>query len=102
MTTWRRPANSCEIATLEDYEEGVDFDRQTWNSVLRLALIVSVIAAVVAIAVSAAGDVPQAAIVLPVIVVAFTASWVQSGRARRRDTPVRVAARRQRAAAPIA
>jgi len=78
----------------------VDTDRPTWTAVMKLALLISVIAAFVAIAVSAAGDIPQAAIVLPVILVAFTASWVQTGRAQRREVPVRVAARHERAAAP--
>lgn len=80
----------------------MDTDRQTWTAVLRLALLISLISAIAAIAISAAGDVPQAAIVLPVIVVAFTASWVQTGRARRSATPVRIAARHHRAAAPTA
>jgi len=80
----------------------MDIDRQTWTAVLRLALLISVVAAFVAIAVSAVGNIPQAAIVLPVIVVAFTASWVQTGRAQRRAAPVRIAPRHQRAAAPTA
>ena len=80
----------------------METDRQTWPAVLKLALLISVIAAFVAIAVSATGDIPQAAIVLPVIVVAFTASWVQSGRAQRREAPVRIATPHQRAAAPTA
>jgi len=78
----------------------VEIDRQTWNAVLRLALLISIISAFAAIAISAAGEIPQAAIVLPVIVVAFTASWVQTGRAQRRDLPVRSAAQHRRAATP--
>lgn len=61
----------------------VELSRSTWNAAVRLAVVVSSIAVVAALLVSAAGDVPQAAVVLPVIVVAFTASWIQTGRARR-------------------
>jgi len=68
----------------------VELSRRTWNAALKLALIVSIIAALVAVAVYAAGDVPQAAIVLPVIIVAFTASWIQTGRVRRDVAPLRV------------
>jgi ABC-type Mn2+/Zn2+ transport system permease subunit len=76
----------------------VDTDRQSWNAVLKLAVLISVVAAFAAIAISTAGDIPQTAIVLPVIIVAFTASWVQTGRARRQELPVRIAARHHRAA----
>jgi hypothetical protein len=37
-----------------------------------------------------AGDIPQAAVVLPVIIVAFVASWIQTGRVRRQQVPLRV------------
>ena len=68
----------------------MELSRRTWNAALKLALIMSIIAALVAVAVYAAGDVPQAAIVLPVIIVAFTASWIQTGRVRRDVAPLRV------------
>jgi ABC-type Mn2+/Zn2+ transport system permease subunit len=61
----------------------VELDRRSWNVAVRLAAALSVVAAFVAVFVSAAGDVPQAAIVVPVIVVAFTASWITTGRVRR-------------------
>ncbi len=51
-----------------------------WAPAVRLALVVSLIAAAAAIVVSAASEIPQSAVVIPVIVVAFVASWVQSGR----------------------
>ena len=76
----------------------METNRQRWNAVLRLAVLISVIAAFAAIAISAAGEIPQIAIVLPVIIVAFTASWVQTGRARRLEAPVRIAERHHRAA----
>jgi hypothetical protein len=68
----------------------VELSRRTWNAVVKLAVVISISAALVAIALYAAGDVPQAAIVLPVIVVAFTASWIQTGRIRRDQMPVRI------------
>jgi len=78
----------------------VELRRRTWIAALKLALVISAIAAVIAVAVSAAGEVPQAAIVLPVIVVAFVASWVQTGRVRREVAVTRVAAPHRRATAP--
>jgi ABC-type Mn2+/Zn2+ transport system permease subunit len=67
----------------------VELSRHTWNAAIKLAVIVSIVAVFAAIAISAAGDVPQAAIVLPVIVVGFTASWIQTSRVRREHVPVR-------------
>jgi len=65
----------------------VELDRRRWNDIIKLAAIVSIIAVLVALLVSTAGDVPQAAIVLPVIVVAFAVSWIQTGR-NRTDTTI--------------
>ena len=58
----------------------VDRPTDTWHAAFRLAAATSVLAAAFAMLVSVFGDVPQAAVVLPVIVVAFVASWIQSGR----------------------
>ena len=68
----------------------VELSHRTWNAAVRLAMIISITAAVLAVAISAAGDVPQVAIVLPVIIVAFVASWIQTGRVRSEQVPVRV------------
>ena len=70
--------------------EGVELSRRTWNAAVKLAMIISISAVVLAVTVSAAGDIPQVAIVLPVIVVAFVASWIQTGRVQRDQSPVRV------------
>jgi hypothetical protein len=78
----------------------VELHRRTWTAALELALVISTLAAVAAVAISAAGDVPQVAIVLPVIVVGFVASWVRTGRVRRESTPMRVPASRHRVTAP--
>jgi hypothetical protein len=63
----------------------VEPNRGTWSEALKLAVVISVVAAVAAVTVRAVGDVPQAVIVLPVILIAFTLSWIQTGRVRRLD-----------------
>lgn len=68
----------------------VDINRHTWNAAFKLAAVISIVAGFTAIMLSAASDIPQAAIVLPVIVVAFTASWIQTSRAHREQLPVRL------------
>jgi hypothetical protein len=64
----------------------VELSRRTWNAAVKLAVVLSIAAALLVVAVRPSGSVPQAAIVLPVIVVAFTASWIQTGRVRRQLT----------------
>lgn len=60
----------------------MEINRRTWIAAIKLAVVISTLAAIMAVAVSSLGDVPQAAIVLPVAVIAFAASWVQTGRVR--------------------
>ncbi len=62
----------------------MELARRTWTAALRLAVVLSVLAAGVAVGVERIGDVPRAAVVVPVIVVAFVASWLQTERIRRR------------------
>lgn len=62
----------------------MEISRRTWTAAVKLAVVLSVLAAGIAFGVSRVGEVPQAAIVVPVIVVAFVASWVQTERIRRR------------------
>jgi hypothetical protein len=77
----------------------VELRRRTWFAALQLAVVISVLAVLVALVASALGDVPQAAVVLPVIVVAFAASWIRTERVRREFArPVSIA---PRAGAPI-
>lgn len=64
--------------------EDMEISRRTWNAAIKLAVVLSALAAVVAFGVSRSGDVPQAAVVLPVIVIAFAASWIQTEAIRRR------------------
>lgn len=67
---------------MNDMIQDVELNRRTWTAAIRLAVVVSVLAAALAVALSSIGNIPDAAIVLPVIIVAFTASWVQTSRIR--------------------
>jgi hypothetical protein len=68
----------------------VELSRRTWNAAVKLAVVISIAAALLVVTLRPTGSVPQAAIVLPVIVIAFTASWIQTGRVRRQTAiPVR-------------
>jgi len=62
----------------------MEISRRTWTAAVKLAVVLSVLAAGIAFGVTRLGDVPQAAVVLPVIVVAFVASWINTERIRRR------------------
>ena len=71
--------------------EDMELRRWTWIAAIKLAIVFSVAAAVLAVVASSMGDLPAAAIVLPVVVVAFTTSWVQTGRIHREtELPVPV------------
>ena len=58
----------------------MELRKATWSAALRLAFVVSVLAAIVAVTLSAAGDVSPAVLVGAVMVIGFVASWVQTGR----------------------
>ena len=71
----------------------VELRRDAWIAIIKLAVVVSTVAAVFAIGMSLVGDVSQTAIVIPVIVVGFTASWFMTGRVQSsRVRPVRARA----------
>ncbi|MEM9040241.1 MAG: hypothetical protein AAGD33_10145 [Actinomycetota bacterium] len=61
----------------------MELSRITWAASIKLAAVISVVAALLAIAASLVSDLPQAAIVLPAIVVGFVASWVQTAHIHR-------------------
>ncbi|MFK8025026.1 MAG: hypothetical protein AB8G26_13780 [Ilumatobacter sp.] len=61
----------------------MEITRRTWTAAVKLAVVVSAVAAFIAFAVSSLGEVPRVAVVVPVIVVAFAASWLQTERIRR-------------------
>jgi hypothetical protein len=54
------------------------------RSTLRLGLVVSLVAAVLAVAVEAAFAVPVVLILVPVVIVGFALSWYASGHRTRR------------------
>ena len=58
----------------------MELRKATWSAALRLAFVVSGLAAIVAVTLSAAGDVSPAVLVSAVMVIGFVASWVQTGR----------------------
>lgn len=64
-------------------KEDMDLSRRTWIAAVKLAVVISALAAMAAIAVSSVGQVPAIAVVAPVMVVAFAASWIQTGRVQR-------------------
>jgi ABC-type Mn2+/Zn2+ transport system permease subunit len=69
----------------------MELRKATWSAALRLAFVVSGIAAIVAVTLSAVGDVPRGAFVAAVMVIGFVASWVQTGRVARVHHEHRVA-----------
>lgn len=69
----------------------MDISRRTWIAAVKLAVVISTIAALVAVAVSSSAQIPDAAIVAAVAVVAFAASWIQTGRVRNAAVPLRSA-----------
>ena len=62
----------------------MEISRRTWTAAVKLAVVLSVLAAGLAFGVTRLGDVPPAAVVVPVMVVAFVASWINTERIRRR------------------
>lgn len=78
----------------------MELENRTWVAAVRLAVSASVAAVIFAIGMSSLGDVPHAAIVLPVIVVAFAASWIRTGRLR--EQPMARPGRAHQRALPIA
>lgn len=61
----------------------MEISRRTWTAAVKLAVVLSVLAAGLTFGVTRLGEVPEAVVVVPVIVVAFVASWIQTERIRR-------------------
>lgn len=78
----------------------MELEQRTWIAAVKLAIVASAVAVIFAIGMSSFGEVPHAAIVLPVIVVAFAASWIRTGRVR--EQPVAPPQRAHHRAVPIA
>lgn len=58
----------------------MDIRRVSYGAAIRLAVVFSVMAAILAIALDAVGDVSTGGLVMAVAVVGFVTSWVQTGR----------------------
>jgi hypothetical protein len=71
-------------------KEVMDISRRTWIAAIKLAVVISTLAALAAATVSTIGHVSDGAIVAVVAVVAFAISWVQTGRVRSGATPAHV------------
>lgn len=72
-------------------KEHMEISRRTWIAAVKLAVVMSTVAALAAMTVASIGNVSDTTIVATVAVVAFAASWVQTGRVRRTaPTPVNV------------
>jgi hypothetical protein len=63
-----------------DYTGVMHERRMTYGATIRLALVFSAVAAVIAIGLRAIGDVSTIRLVVAVAVIGFATSWVQSGR----------------------
>lgn len=61
----------------------MEISRRTWIAAVKLAVVLSTVAALAAITIASIGNVSDTRIVATVAVVAFAASWVQTGRVLR-------------------
>ncbi len=64
-------------------EDMAEIRRATFGAALRLAVAISAIAALSAMLLSAVGEVSTTRMVTSVAIVAFVASWIQTGRVQR-------------------
>ncbi|MDA3032389.1 MAG: hypothetical protein O3B90_08690 [Actinomycetota bacterium] len=60
----------------------MEISRRTWIAAVKLAVVMSTVAALAAITLASIGNVSDTTIVATVAVVAFAVSWVQTGRVR--------------------
>ncbi len=61
----------------------MEISRRTWIAAVKLAVVLSSVAALAAVIIASVGNVSDTTIVATVAVVAFAVSWVQTGRVRR-------------------
>jgi hypothetical protein len=64
----------------------MELRRATFEAAIRLATVLSVVAALTALTLDAVGEVSATRLTLLVAVVGFTASWIQTGRVSRAVT----------------
>ena len=86
----------CEKGNVLDFsgvwttmKEDMNISRRTWIAAIKLAVVMSTIAAIAAIGLSTLGQIPDEAIIAIVAIVAFAVSWVQTGRVRSAAIPLR-------------
>jgi hypothetical protein len=68
------------------YTGEMEIRRATFEAAIRLATVLSVVAALAALTLDAVGEVSATRLTLLVAVVGFTASWIQTGRVSRAVT----------------
>lgn len=61
----------------------MEIRRATFGAAIRLALVLSVVAALATVVLSAVGEVSTIGLVTAVSLIGFTTSWVQTGRVAR-------------------
>ena len=93
MTNVQKSAIRCRPTLQDNYERDMDVSRRTWIAAIRLAVVISAVAALAAVVMSTIGHVSDSVIVAAVVVVAFAASWVQTGRVRSGTAPTHVTVR---------
>lgn len=76
-------------------KEHMELSRRTWTAAIKLAAVISIVAAFVAIIVSTLGGIPDTVIVAVVAIVGFTTSWVQTGRVQNTGVPAHAFAMRR-------
>lgn len=64
----------------------MEIRRATYGAAIRLAVVLSAVASLVALGLEAVGDVSTLNLVIVVAIVGFTTSWVQTGRVTRSVT----------------
>lgn len=80
--TVEKPDEVTEASSMIDEME---ISRRTWTAAIKLAVVLSlIIAALGAVTWSQIGDLPRLVIVIPVMLIAFAASWIQTERIHRR------------------
>ncbi|MFT4659388.1 MAG: hypothetical protein ACI8RE_002446 [Ilumatobacter sp.] len=68
-------------------KEHMEISRRTWIAAVKLAVVMSIVAALAAITLASIGTVSDTTIIATVAVVAFAMSWVQTGRVSRSAAP---------------
>ncbi len=71
------------VCVRRGYNGRMELRRDVFEAAVKLAVVLSVVAATIALGIGTVGGASRTALVLTVIVVGFVASWVQTGRVSR-------------------